>query len=488
MKNYVFWFLVGSHMLYGDECLEQVGTDAVRIEEYLTDVLPYPVEFVDVMKSNGDITETIAKANRCDECAGVITFCHTFSPSKMWINGLSLLQKPWLTFHTQYNEDIPNEAIDMDYMNLHQSAHGDREHGFIGARMRIPRKVIAGYWKNKEVTDRIADWQRVCVGADFSKSLKVLRFGDNMREVAVTEGDKIEAQIKLGWQVNTWGPGALVEVMNTVTDAQIDALMDEYKTKYDLSKINSPEDIETVRYQAREEIAMQIMLDREGCTAFSNTFQDLYGMKQLPGLATQNLFTKGYGYAGEGDWKTAALCAVMKRMGKDSCSMFMEDYNYDLAKGIALGAHMLEVDPVIAAAKPVVEIHPLGIGDREPPARLVFENNPGKGIVASLIDMGGRFRMIVQEIECVTPTQTMPNLPVARVMWKPAPSLTVGAECWIIAGGAHHTVLSLDVTSDMMRDFARIMDIEFVLIDKDSTPEKIEHELFLNDLAWKLKG
>jgi L-arabinose isomerase len=495
MKNYVFWFVVGSHMLYGDECLNQVGMDSVKIAEHLTDVLPYPVEFVDVMKTNAEITEIIKKANRTDECVGVITFCHTFSPSKMWINGLSLLQKPWLVLHTQFNEEILNDAIDMDYMNLHQSAHGDREHGFIGARLRLPRKVIAGYWKNADVTDRIGDWQRTAVGAAFSKQLKVMRFGDNMREVAVTEGDKIEAQIKLGWQVNTWGVGGVVETMERLTEADVDAKMAEYKEIYDCSKITSEKDIETLRYQAREEIAIKQLLDSQGAKAFSNTFQDLYGLKQLPGIATQNLLADGYGYAGEGDWKTAALCAVMKRMGRkttagdhNGLSVFMEDYNYDFKRGIALGAHMLEVDPTIAAAKPVVEIHPLGIGDREDPARLVFENRPGKGIVASIIDMGGRFRLIVQEIECITPTQTMPNLPVARVMWKPEPSLGVGAEMWIIAGGAHHTVLSLDVTSDMMRDFARMMDIEFILIDKDSTPAKIEQELFLNDIAWKLKA
>ncbi|MDR0974226.1 MAG: L-arabinose isomerase [Ruminococcus sp.] len=494
MKNYVFWFVVGSHLLYGDECLGQVGMDAVKIEEHLTANLPYPVEFYDVMKSNSEISEIISKANRADDCAGIITFCHTFSPSKMWINGLANLQKPWLAFHTQFNEDIPNEAIDMDYMNLHQSAHGDREHGFIGARMRIPRKVIAGYWKDPEVIERIADWQRVSVGAAFSKSLKVMRFGDNMREVAVTEGDKIEAQIKLGWQVNTWGVGAMVETMETVTENEVDEKINEYKEKYDFSLIASDADIKTVRYQAREEIAIKRLLDKEGCVAFSNTFQDLYGLKQLPGLASQNLLASGYGYAGEGDWKTSALCAIMKRMGKtvknysDGLSVFMEDYNYDLKNGICLGAHMLEVDPTIAQDKPRVEIHPLGIGDREAPARLVFENKPGKGIVSTIVDMGGRFRLIVQEIECVKPTQTMPNLPVARVMWKPEPSLTVGAECWIIAGGAHHTVLSLDVTADMMRDFARIMDIEFILIDKDSTPAKIEKELLINDLVWKLKG
>ena len=426
-------------------------------------------------------------ANYDDKCAGVITWCHTFSPSKMWINGLALLQKPYCHLATQYNMEIPNDEIDMDFMNLNQAAHGDREHGFIAARLRKPRKVIAGYWKEKSVQERLGAWMRTAVGAAFSRKLRVMRFGDNMREVAVTEGDKVEVQIKLGWQVNTWPVGKLVETMNEVTEKEIDDLMNIYRSSYDFAT----DDIETVRYQAREEIAMKKMMDAEGCSAFSNTFQDLYGMKQLPGLASQHLMAQGYGYGGEGDWKVSAMTAIMKRMGKDGngASAFMEDYTYNLVPGAkySLGAHMLEVCPSVAADKPRIEVHPLGIGDREDPARLVFEGKEGDAIVVSLIDMGGRLRLICQDIHCVKPILPMPNLPVARVMWQAMPDLETGIECWITAGGAHHTVLSYDVSAEQMKDWAAIMGIEFVHITKDTTVESLEKELFLNDIAWKLR-
>ena len=417
----------------------------------------------------------------------MITWCHTFSPSKMWINGLADLRKPWCHFATQYNREIPNEEIDMDFMNLNQAAHGDREHGFIGARLRKPRKVIAGFWQDEAVQQRIGSWMKAAVGVAVSKSMKVMRFGDNMREVAVTEGDKVEVQAKLGWQVNTWAVGDLVKVMDEVTEAEVDALMETYKASYDFAT----DDLETVRYQAREEIAMKKMLDAEGCLAFSNTFQDLWGMKQLPGLASQHLMALGYGYGGEGDWKVSAMTAILKAMGEggNGASAFMEDYTYHLVKGreYSLGAHMLEVCPSVAADRPRIEVHPLGIGGREDPARLVFEGRPGDAIVVSLIDMGGRLRLICQDIHCVKPILPMPNLPVARVMWQAEPSLTTGVECWITAGGAHHTVLSYDVTAEQMKDWANMLDIEFVHITKDTTVESLEHDLFLSDLAWKLK-
>ncbi len=487
-KRYRFWFVVGSQFLYGPETLAQVEKNARAMVDGLNrgGKLPYPVEYKDTIKTAEGVTALVKLANFEDGCAGIITFCHTFSPSKMWINGLEILQKPWLHFHTQFNEEIPNDAIDMDYMNLHQSAHGDREHGFIGARLRLARKVVAGYWQDEAVQDRIGRWMRAAVGVAVSRGMKVMRFGDNMREVAVTEGDKVEAQRKLGWQVNTWPVGQLAQTMDAVTDAEIDTLMETYRQEYDFAT----DRIETVRCQAREEIAMKKMLDAEGCLAYSNTFQDLYGMRQLPGLASQHLMSQGYGYGGEGDWKVSAMTAIMKAMGEGlpGGTAFMEDYTYDLKNGLSLGAHMLEVCPSLAAGKPRIEVHPLGIGDREPPARLVFEGKAGPAIVASLIDMGGRLRLIVQEIECVKPTQTMPNLPVARVMWKAQPNLAVGAECWIMAGGAHHTVLSHSCDAGMMRDWARMMDIEFVLIDKDTRPETLEQQLFLADMAWKLKG
>ena len=489
MKQYEFWFVVGSQFLYGPEVLETVAARAAEMAGALnaSGRLPCKLVYKVTAKTNKEISDVVRQANHDPACAGIVTWCHTFSPSKMWINGLASLQKPWCHFATQYNRTIPNEEIDMDFMNLNQAAHGDREHGFIGARLRAPRKVIAGYWQDEAVQDRLGRWMRAAVGVAVSKELKVMRFGDNMREVAVTEGDKVEAQMKLGWQVNTWPVGRLVEEMNAVTDAEIDALMEEYRASYDFAT----DDIATVRYQAREEIAMKKMLDAEGCLAFSNNFQDLYGMEQLPGLASQHLMAQGYGYGGEGDWKVAAMTAILKAMseGQSGGTAFMEDYTYHLEPGneYSLGAHMLEVCPSVAAARPRIEVHPLGIGDRQPPARLVFEGHEGDAIVVSLIDMGGRLRLICQDIHCVKPILPMPNLPVARVMWQAMPDLATGIECWITAGGAHHTVLSYDVTAEQMADWARMVDIEFVHIGKGTTVEELEHDLFLSDLAWKLK-
>ena len=483
-----FWFVVGSQFLYGQDVLDTVAARAEEMARELSKVLPYPLVYKVTAKTNKEISDVVKEANYHDECAGIVTWCHTFSPSKMWIDGLRDLQKPWCHLATQYNREIPNEEIDMDFMNLNQAAHGDREHGFIGARLRKPRKIIAGYWKDESVQNRLAKWQRVCMGVCASKEMKVMRFGDNMREVAVTEGDKVEAQIKLGWQVNTWAVGDLVKEMAKVTEAEIDELYAEYTAKYDIATDN----IYAIRYQAREEIAMKKMMDREGCKAFSNTFQDLYGMEQLPGLASQHLMSLGYGYGGEGDWKVSAMTSIMKAMGENGngASGFMEDYTYHLVEGeeYSLGAHMLEVCPSLAADKPRIETHHLGIGMNEKdPARLVFEGKAGAGVVASLIDMGGRLRLIVQDIEAVKPIMPMPNLPVARVMWRALPDLTTGVECWITAGGAHHTVLSYDVDAEMLRDWARIMDIEFVHIGADTTPEKLEEELLVKDLIWKLK-
>ncbi|MBQ8202427.1 MAG: L-arabinose isomerase [Clostridia bacterium] len=489
LKNYEFWFVVGSQFLYGPEVLETVAARAEEMVEKMnaSGNLPCKLVYKVTAKTSKEISDVVRGANYAENCAGIITWCHTFSPSKMWINGFANLQKPYCHFATQYNREIPNEEIDMDFMNLNQAAHGDREHGFIAARLRMPRKVIAGYWQDEDVQARIGSWMRAAVGVAVSKSMKVMRFGDNMREVAVTEGDKVEVQAKLGWEVNTWPVGKLVDTMNEVTEAEVDQKMAEYEALYTMAT----DDIETVRYQAREEIAMKKMLDAEGCMAFTNTFQDLYGMKQLPGLASQHLMAQGYGYGGEGDWKVSAMTAIMKAMaeGQNGGTAFMEDYTYHLVKGqeYSLGAHMLEVCPSVAADKAKIEVHPLGIGDREPPARLVFEGKAGAAIVISLVDMGGRLRLICQDIECVKPIMDMPNLPVARVMWRAMPNLTTGVECWITAGGAHHTVLSYDVTAEQMKDWATMMDIEFVHITKDTTVEGLEQQLFLNDLAWKLK-
>ena len=489
MKEYEFWFVVGSQFLYGPEVLEIVASRAKEMADTMnkSGILPCKVVYKVTAKTPEEISNVVKEANYQDKCAGLITWMHTFSPSKMWIDGLSKLQKPYCHFATQYNREIPNEEIDMDFMNLNQAAHGDREHGFIAARLRMPRKVIMGYWQDEDVLKRLGDWMRSAVAAAFSRSLKVMRFGDNMRNVAVTEGDKVGVQMKLGWQVNTWPVGELVEEIGKVTKEEVDALMQEYAERYTMATDN----LDAVRYQAKEEIAMKKMLDREGCKAFSNTFEDLYGMEQLPGLASQRLMKQGYGYGGEGDWKVAAMTAVIKAMteGMTGGSAFMEDYTYNLQKGAeySLGAHMLEVCPSVAAERPRIEVHPLGIGGKADPARLVFEGHPGKACVVSLVDMGGRLRMICQDIEAVKPILPMPNLPVARVMWRAMPDLRTGAECWILAGGAHHTVLTYDATPEMLKDWARIMDIEFVHITKDTTPASLEQELFLNDLAWKLK-
>ncbi len=488
MKEYTFWFVVGSQLLYGPEVLETVAARGEEMARELSRHLPYPLVYKVTAKSNQEIAQVVKEANYDSGCAGIIAWCHTFSPSKMWINGLAGLQKPYCHLATQYNRAIPNEEIDMDFMNLNQAAHGDREHGFIAARLRMPRKVIAGHWQDQAVRDRLAAWMQAAAGVAVSKELKVMRFGDNMREVAVTEGDKVEVQQKLGWQVNTWAVGDLVKEMNAVTEAEIDALMETYQASYDIATGC----IDAIRYQAREEIAIKKMMDAEGCTAFSNTFQDLYGMEQLPGLATQHLMAQGYGYGGEGDWKVAAMTAIMKAMGENGngVSLFMEDYTYNLTPGAeySLGAHMLEVCPCCAAARPRIETHHLGIGmNRKDPARLVFEGKAGDAIVVSLIDMGGRLRLICQDVRCVKPILPMPNLPVARVMWQAEPSLATGVECWITAGGAHHTVLSYDVTAGQMKDWCAMMDIEFVHITKDTTVESLEHDLFLSDLAWKLR-
>ena len=488
MDTREFWFVVGSQLLYGDTVLRTVEARAKEMAGELSRTLGYPLVYKATVKSADEIANIVKEANYTGACCGLVTWCHTFSPSKMWINGLQALQKPYCHLATQYNKEIPNEEIDMDYMNLNQSAHGDREHGFIAARLRTPRKVIAGHWKNSDVQKRLADWMRVCVGVKVSRELKVMRFGDNMREVAVTEGDKVETQIKLGWQVNTWAVGDLVKEIDAVSEQEVDRLYAEYEASYDIAT----DDVEAIRYQAREELAMKRMMDGEGCKAFSNTFQDLYGMQQLPGLATQHLMAQGYGYGGEGDWKVSAMTAIMKSMGDhgNGSSAFMEDYTYHLADGqeYSLGAHMLEVCPSLAATKPRIETHYLGIGmNAKDPARLVFEGKTGPAIVVSLIDMGGRMRLIVQDIEAVKPILPMPNLPVARVMWKAMPNLTTGIECWVIAGGAHHTVLSYDVSAGMMRDWARIMDIEFVHIDRNTTVESLEDELLLKDLVWRLR-
>ncbi|MDO4543375.1 MAG: L-arabinose isomerase [Clostridia bacterium] len=490
MKERQFWFIVGSQHLYGPEVLKTVACRAEQMAAYINEQreIPCTLVYKATVKTPDEISNIVREANYDNNCCGIVTWCHTFSPSKMWINGLKNLQKPWCHFATQYHRTIPNEEIDMDFMNLNQAAHGDREHGFIGARLRLPRKVVMGYWQDGSTLSELGLWMRSAVGAMESRSLKVMRFGDNMRQVAVTEGDKVEAQIKLGWQVNTWPVGELVEEIARVSEEETDALMAEYEKKYQMATDN----LSAVRYQAKIELAICKMLDREGAKAFSNTFEDLTGMKQLPGLATQRIMEAGYGYGGEGDWKTAALTRIIKVMceGMGGGSAFMEDYTYHLQEGneYSLGAHMLEVCPTLSSDKPRIEVHPLGIGGKGDPARLVFEGKAGKATVSTLIDMGGRMRLIVQDVEAVKPIMDMPNLPVARVMWRALPSLTTGAKLWILAGGAHHTVFSYDATAEMLSDWAEMMGIEFVHIGADTNVELFKQQLMLSDMVWKLKG
>lgn len=488
LKEQEVWFVVGSQLLYGPKVLETVAERGQEMAAFIDAKENIPCKFVykGTIKSNEEVSAIIKEANYSDACIGIVSWCHTFSPSKMWINGLTHLQKPFCHLATQHHVEIPNDEIDMDFMNLNQAAHGDREHGFIGARMRLQRKVIVGHWKDESVIRDLGEWMRAAAGYKFSQSLSVVRFGDNMREVAVTEGDKVEAQIKLGWQVNTWPVGELANEIGKVSDVEAEARVREYKAAFDLKT----EDMHAVYYQAKAEIAMLRILKREGACAFTNTFEDLWGMEELPGIASQHLMAGGYGYGAEGDWKTAAMMYIIKAMtqGLKGGSSFMEDYTYHYERGneYSLGAHMLEVCPSIAASKPRIEVHPLGIGGKESPARLVFDGRPGPARAVSMIDMGGRFRLIVQDVECVTPIMSMPNLPVARVMWKIKPDFREGIRQWITAGGAHHTVLTYDATAAMLEDWAEMMGIEFVHLTEKTTTGDLKKELRVNDLLWKL--
>lgn len=489
LQDYQFWFITGSQHLYGEETLKQVAEHSATMVSGLNEAgeIPGEIVFKGVATTAAAIEDIIAEANYSKKCAGIITWMHTFSPSKMWIRGLASLQKPYLHLHTQYNQEIPNEEIDMDFMNLNQAAHCDREHGFIGTRMRLSRKIIVGYWNDKKVKEKIGLWMRSAAGVMVSKTLKVARFGDNMRNVAVTEGDKVEAEIKLGWSVNTYPVGDLLPYIDKVSEAEIDALMEEYKREYEIKTGN----LISVRYQARLEIGLEKFLKDGQFDAFVNTFEDLHGLKQLPGLASQRLMAKGYGFGPEGDWKVASMTSVMKNMaqGLSGGTSLMEDYTYHFngEESLILGAHMLEVCPSIAADKPSIEVHPLGIGGKDDPARLVFEGESGKAIVASLIDMGGRLRLIVNDIMAVKPIMEMPNLPVARVMWKPLPNLETSAEAWLLAGGAHHSVISFALSADELRDWANMMDIEFIHITEDIDIHRFKQELMISDIAWKLK-
>jgi L-arabinose isomerase len=481
-----FWLVVGSQHLYGPEVLEEVAAHAgIMADSFNADEeIPFAVVLKGVVTTPDEIRDVCIAANGDANCAGVITWMHTFSPSKMWIGGLSILNKPYLHLNTQFNRNIPFDTIDMNFMNTNQSAHGDREHGFITARLRIKRKIICGYWEDEMFRSRMAGWMRSAMGAVASRNLKVMRLGDNMRYVAVTEGDKVQAEKDLGWSVNTYGVGGFVERVNAVTRAQVDSKLEEYLSRYTMTADN----VDAVRYQAKLEIALEQMLQEGGFHAYTNTFEDLYGLEQLPGLASQNLMGKGYGFGAEGDWKQATLQAIIRAMseGQDGGYSFIEDYTYHLESGneAVLGAHMLEVSPAIAKEKPAIEVHPLGIGGKNAPARLVFEGKAGDAILVTLVDMGGRFRMIVHDVKAISPMKKMPNLPVARVMWRPMPDMITGNEAWIRAGGTHHSVISYDLTAEHMADFAEIMGIEFVHIGRDTTIEELKLKLALGDVIW----
>jgi len=488
------WFLTGSQHLYGEETLRQVADQSREIAGLLAAEGALPVRLVwkDVLTDAPAIRRIMLEANRDDAVVGVIAWMHTFSPAKMWIAGLDALDKPLLHLHTQSHVRIPWSGIDMDFMNLNQAAHGDREFGYIQARLGVARTTVSGHASDPQVRARIDRWARAALGRAELRQLKLARFGDNMRDVAVTEGDKVEAQLRFGVSVNTYGVNDLVAVVDAVPDAAIDALLKEYEEAYALAPElrAGGERRDSLRYAARIEAGLRTFLDEGGFRAFTTNFEDLGGLRQLPGLAVQRLMADGYGFGGEGDWKTSVLVRAVKTMaaGRPGGTSFMEDYTYNLEPGqeLILGAHMLEVCPSIAAATPSCEIHPLSIGGREDPVRLVFDARPGEAIVVGLADMGDRFRLVANEIDVVEPLEPLPKLPVARAVWAPRPSLRTSTECWLTAGGPHHTVLSSAITAEELADFAEMTGTELGLIDAGSTTRAFAKELRWNQAYHRL--
>jgi L-arabinose isomerase len=481
------YFITGSQDLYGEETLKQVAEDSRVMAAYLDEQLKDAarVEWKPTVRNSAEIASVCREASADDNCVGVIAWMHTFSPAKMWIRGLQLLTKPLLHLHTQANEKLPYDTIDMDFMNLNQSAHGDREYGFITARLGIPREVVVGYYRHADVIVQLRRFAEVAQAVAFSASLKVAMFGSNMRQVAVTDGDRVESQIRFGWEVNYYGIGDLVEMVGTVTDAEADAKVAEYRAVYDFAT----DDIASVREQARYEIALDRFLSQGGFGAYTDTFEDLHRLKQLPGLATQRMMAKGCGFGAEGDYKTAALGAVLFKMAKNrkGATGFMEDYTYDFADELVLGAHMLEVSPAFAATKPRVEVHPLGIGGKEPPARLVFDGIKGDAVAVCMTDMGDRFRLVAAEIELVEQPRRMPKLPVARLMWRIKPDFKTGAAAWIYAGGGHHTVVSSALDMDDIRLFAKLTRTELVAIDRNTDLQSLQKELDIMNIIAALR-
>lgn len=489
------WFLTGSQHLYGKEILEKVTSNASEIAGALGESIRREVKLVikPVLTTSDDILARCQEANNDRSCIGIICWMHTFSPAQMWIRGLTLLAKPFVHLHTQHNRDIPWDTIDMDFMNLNQSAHGDREFGFLCSRMSLDRHIITGHWKDPSVAADLGEWVRAALGRDESLSLNIARFGDNMRDVAVTEGDKVEARMKLGWSVSGYGVGELASAINSVSQSHARSLADEYRDLYRMADglFSDLASREKIIEAARIELGLESFLQQGGFRAFTTTFEDLHGLKQLPGLAVQRLMEKGYGFGAEGDWKTAALVRCMKVMssGMQGGTSFMEDYTYHLdPSGMkVLGAHMLEICPSIASVTPGLEIHPLSIGGRDDPPRLVFPVATGKALNATLLDMGSRFRMLVNTVTSVISPE-LPNLPVARALWVPDPDLRTSATAWIMAGGAHHTVFSLALKPLHMEHFSNMMGIEYLIIDEDTRLREFRNELKWNEIYYRMKG
>ncbi|HEX6515200.1 MAG TPA: L-arabinose isomerase [Nocardioidaceae bacterium] len=488
------WFLTGSQALYGDETLRRVADQSRAIASRLDGAVDVPVHVVwkPVLTTSDAIRRTCVEASGSDRCIGVIAWMHTFSPAKSWISGLNALTKPLLHLHTQANESLPWSDIDMDFMNLNQAAHGDREFGYIESRMRVPRRTVAGHTADPEVQRRVGDWVRAAAARHAGQTLRLARFGDNMRGVAVTEGDKVEAEIRLGASVDTYGVNDLVDRVNAQAEAEVDALVMEYEDTYKvMPSLGSGGDRhESLRYAARLELGVRAFLVEGGYTAFTTNFEDLGGLRQLPGIAVQRLMAEGYGFGAEGDWKTAVLLRMLKvaSAGLPGGTSFMEDYTYHLGPGEPkiLGAHMLEVCPSISADTPSCEVHPLSIGDREDPVRLVFDSAPGEGFVVGMNDMGERLRLVANMVDVVEPDEPLPNLPVARAVWKPRPDLRTSTEAWLLAGGPHHTVLTTAVSRDTLEDLAGMLRVELLCIDETTRVRELEKEIRWNSAYYRL--
>ncbi|WED29068.1 L-arabinose isomerase [Vibrio sp. DW001] len=495
MKTYSakhVWFVTGSQHLYGPQVLANVAQNSQQIVTGLnqTQRISAPIVNKGIVKTPDEISTICREANNDPDCIGLMLWMHTFSPAKMWIAGLGILNKPFLHLHTQFNAALPWDDIDMNFMNTNQSAHGCREFGYIGTRMGLDRKVVVGHWENPIVHHQVDDWCRATIGIDEGKNLKVARFGDNMRQVAVTEGDKVSAQIQFGYEVNAYGLGELAESVNQVAKGDVSALLDEYASAYDIEPAlyQNKDSLQILQQEARLELGMAQFLTSVGANAFTNTFENLTGLTNLPGLATQRLMEKGYGYGGEGDWKTAAMARIMKVMGQGKIggTSFMEDYTYNFGEqSQVLGAHMLEVCPTIAAQKPKIEIHPHTIGCKCDIARMIFNGKEGAGLNVSVIDLGTHYRMIVNCVDTILPPQKLPHLPVAHALWTPQPNLETAAAAWILSGGAHHTVYSQSVSVDMLTDYADIAGIEMVLIDHETRLRQFKTELKNNRAYYK---